>query len=351
MILSMSEGYVKSQRDVNVNEYVSLMSPEDAYRHIPSKCSDHVLNSRKVIQNIMDGLDNRKIVIIGPCSIHDPEAAIDYARRLRILSQQYSNKLFIIMRTYFEKPRTITGWKGLLYDPKMDGTNDINLGITIVRQLLSDINEIGVPCACEFLDPNMPQYYADFISWGAIGARTTESQIHRQMASGLSCPIGFKNSTSGSVKYPIYSMKSCSVSHTFPGIDTKGKACVVNTRGNKYCHIVLRGSDKGPNYHTVKDVVEELEINKLPKNRVMIDCSHGNSNKCHITQMKVWSDINQNYLSNNGLLGIMVESNILDGSCDISECNNHSNHGRSVTDKCIGWEETRDLLEQTHNAL
>ena len=347
----MSEGYENPQRDVNVNEYVSLMSPQDAYREVPSKCSDHVLNSRKVIQNIMDGLDNRKIVVIGPCSIHDPEAALDYAKRLYQLSKQYSDKLFIVMRTYFEKPRTITGWKGLLYDPYMDSTNDINLGIIIVRQLLSDINEIGLPCACEFLDPNMPQYYADFISWGAIGARTTESQIHRQMASGLSCPIGFKNSTSGSVKYPIYSIKSCAATHTFPGIDTNGRACVVNTKGNKYCHIVLRGSDKGPNYHTVQEVIEELKTNNLPKNRIMIDCSHGNSNKCHINQINVWNDINQNYLTSHGVLGIMIESNILGGNCNISECKESINRGRSVTDKCIDWEATTRLLEQTYKAL
>ena len=346
----MSQSCV-SQRDVNVNEYVSLMSPADAYRQVPSKCSQHVLNSRKVIQNIMDGHDNRKIVIIGPCSIHDPEAAIDYANRLYELSKQYADKLFIVMRTYFEKPRTITGWKGLLYDPDMNGSNDINLGITIVRQLLSDINEIGLPCACEFLDPNMPQYYADFISWGAIGARTTESQIHRQMASGLSCPIGFKNSTSGSVKYPIYSMKSCAAAHTFPGIDTQGRACVVKTKGNPYCHIVLRGSDKGSNYHTIEDVTGELEKSGLPKNRIMIDCSHGNSNKCHLTQMKVWEDVNNNYLRNPGVLGIMIESNILEGNCSIDVCTDACNRGRSVTDKCIGLEQTEVLLEHTYKAL
>lgn len=333
-------------QDINVQCYIRLPSPKEIQDSV--QCSaeiiQHIHDSRQTIMNIIDGLDRRMLLIIGPCSIHDTEAAVDYARRLKGYADLYQGQLFIVMRTYFEKPRTITGWKGLLYDPDMDGTDDIARGIITVRKLLIDINAIGLPCACEFLDPNMPQYYADLISWGAIGARTTESQVHRQLASGLSCPIGFKNSTSGSITFPLNSIKSCSQPHSFPGIDMDGQACIIRTLGNKYCQLVLRGSDQGPNYHMIRDIAQEMPISGR---RIVIDCSHGNSGKCHAKQIKVWLDVIEHYLREPALAGIMVESNILSGSCSISDSRLKENYGRSVTDKCIGWDDTRTLIRMS----
>jgi 3-deoxy-7-phosphoheptulonate synthase len=339
-------------RDTNISSYVSLPSPQAMTELISSDTVEsHVHDSRQTIMNIMDGTDKRKILIIGPCSIHDIDMAITYARRLHSLASQYKDTLFVVMRTYFEKPRTITGWKGLLYDPDMDDSGNIDLGIKKVRQLLVNINQIGLPCACEFLDPNMPQYYADLISWGAIGARTTESQVHRQLASGLSCPIGFKNSTSGSIKYPINSIKSCGEPHSFPGIDMTGHACIINTFGNRYCHLVLRGSDSGPNYHIVKKVAEQLYDAGLPSRRVMVDCSHDNSGKCHLRQKQVWEEMIRDHLLETSLIGLMVESNILEGSCSIEESLRADNWGRSVTDKCIGWNDTEKMVAMMAKAV
>jgi len=252
-----------------------LPSPNEVFTQQPQLLHiiNHVTWSRNTISDIISGKDKRKLLIIGPCSIHDVHAAKAYAVRLQALQNAVSEKIFIVMRTYFEKPRTITGWKGLLYDPTRDGRNDIIRGIEIVRDFLYCINEMGIPCACEFLDPNMPQYYSDLISWGAIGARTTESQVHRQLASGLSCPVGFKNSTSGSVKYPINSIRSCAQPHTFPGIDYDGRACIINTKGNPSCHIILRGSDKGPNYHELDSVHKQLQTDVHEHHGIVIDCS------------------------------------------------------------------------------
>jgi len=339
-------------RDTNVASYVSLPSPQTMAELISAEIVEkHVHDSRQTIMNIMDGHDKRKLLIIGPCSIHDVDMAVAYARRLRVLAEQYKDTLFMVMRTYFEKPRTITGWKGLLYDPDIDDSGNIEFGIKRVRQLLVDINQIGLPCACEFLDPNMPQYYADLISWGAIGARTTESQVHRQLASGLSCPVGFKNSTSGSIKYPIHSIRSCAEPHSFPGIDMTGHACIINTFGNRYCHVVLRGSDSGPNYHSVDKVAEQLYENGLLSRRVMVDCSHDNSGKCHIRQKEVWKEMIRDYLSNASLIGLMVESNILEGSCSIEDSRHTDNWGRSVTDKCIGWSDTEEMVSMMAGAM
>lgn len=338
--------------DINVKSYVELPTPQQIVNEISAeKVEQHVYDSRQTIMNIIDGTDKRKLLIIGPCSIHDTQAAMEYAKRLKILSDKHNDKIFIVMRTYFEKPRTITGWKGLLYDPDRNDTNDINRGICVVRSLLVNINSMGLPCACEFLDPNMPQYYADLISWGAIGARTTESQVHRQLASGLSCPVGFKNSTSGSVKYPINSIKSCAKPHSFPGINMSGKACVISTHGNKHCHLVLRGSDHGPNYHEIGVVAETLVEAGLPARRIMIDCSHGNSGKCHVMQKHVWKTINHDYLHTEALVGIMIESNILEGNCDINDADKPENYGRSVTDKCIDWHDTVELVQNMSNSI
>lgn len=342
------------EQDQNIMSYHVLPSPASVCVSTTNILT-HVQDSRTVIQNILNGKDHRLLLIIGPCSIHDTSAAIEYAINLHQWAQDHQDKVFIVMRTYFEKPRTITGWKGLLYDPDMDGSYNIEKGIHTVRDCLLNINKLGLPCACEFLDPNMPQYYSDLISWGAIGARTTESQIHRQMASGLSCPIGFKNSTSGSVKYPIHSIKSCSVSHVFPGIDHAGRACIIRTRGNPYCHVVLRGSEDGPNYDldSVLEVAKALEDHHLPHNRIVIDCSHGNSAKCHMNQKKVWKEIVDNHLIQQPIpiTGLMVESFLKEGNCKMDESKDLENYGCSITDKCISWEHTKEMLDYTYGAL
>ena len=336
--------------DTHVTSYTMLPTPAEVRKN-SRDVELFVQSSRQTIQNIIDGTDERKILIVGPCSIHEVGAAQEYALRLAVLADAVKDRIFIVMRTYFEKPRTIRGWKGLLYDPDMDGRGDIESGIHEVRKLLTAVNSLGVPCACEFLDPNMPQYYADMISWGAIGARTTESQVHRQLASGLSCPVGFKNSTSGSCKYPINSIHACNEPHTFPGINHEGRAAIIRTTGNPYCHVVLRGSDTGPNYDTIDEVATQLHASGLSTHRVMIDCSHGNSNKCHLQQKVVWHNIIKEHIHNIALIGLMIESNILDDNCSISECKEACNYGRSVTDKCINWEDTKAMVYQTYEAL
>lgn len=336
--------------DEHIEEYMVLPSPDEIAEIMPTteEICAHVHRSRETIQNIMNNEDDRLLLVIGPCSIHDIKAALEYAKRLHAWAEEHKDRVYVVMRTYFEKPRTITGWKGMLYDPDRDGSYDIYKGLLSVRSCLIQINALGLPCACEFLDPNMPQYYADLISWGAIGARTTESQVHRQMASGLSCPIGFKNSTSGSVAYPINSIKSCAQPHVFPGIDRKGRAAIVKTTGNHYCHLILRGSDHGPNYQHIDHVANHLVTAELPP-KIMIDCSHGNSGKCHIAQKKVWKEVIEQ--GHEALMGIMVESFLLDGNCQLDECSLERNFGRSVTDRCISWEDTEILLDDTYMVL
>jgi 3-deoxy-7-phosphoheptulonate synthase len=332
--------------DENISSYVMLPSPKEMMStiYVPANVQQQIIEYRQTIRNILDGIDKRLLLIIGPCSIHDPRAAFAYAQKLSTWAKEHNDTVFVVMRTYFEKPRTIMGWKGLLYDPDMNDSYDITKGIVTVRACLLQINGVyNLPCACEFLDPNMPQYYADLISWGAIGARTTESQVHRQMASGLSCPIGFKNSTSGSVKYPIDSIKSCAYKHIFPGINYDGRACVIKTKGNPYCHIILRGSDHGPNYNDVDDVSRLLDEAGLPKHRIMVDCAHGNSDKCHIKQKEVWRSVIDNRSPN--LVGIMIESFLEEGNCSIELSKNK--FGCSITDKCIGWDDTLELLNYT----
>lgn len=334
--------------DINVDAYLPLPTPREIATSTSLRVQENVARSRAIVRNIIDGVDKRKLVIIGPCSLHDVKSALEYANKLSLL-QLALPELFFVMRTYFEKPRTITGWKGMLYDPDRDGSYNMEKGIRMVRAVLLTINDLGVPCACEFLDPNMPQYYADLISWGAIGARTTESQVHRQLASGLSCPVGFKNSTSGSVEYPINSVKSCSQCHVFPGIDYNGKACVIKTKGNKYCHLVLRGSDHGPNF-SAEDVLEVkqrlIAAGHNPDN-ILIDCSHGNSGKCHLKQLDVIDAV----ISRNDVMGIMVESYLLSGRCELDTCDEEENYGRSVTDKCISWDQTVSLMYKYNDLI
>jgi len=311
---------------------------------ITEPCQQLIHATRHAISQILHGHDPRLLVIIGPCSIHDTAAAVEYATRLKPLREKYQDRLEIVMRTYFEKPRTIVGWKGLINDPHLDGSHDINHGLVVARQLLSDINALGVPTATEFLDMVTGQYIADLISWGAIGARTTESQIHREMASALSCPVGFKNGTDGNCKIAMDAVRAAQVSHLFLSPDKQGQMSVYQTRGNPDGHVILRGG-KEPNYQTkyVKACQEALAALSL-SDRMVIDCSHGNCLKQHKRQLEVASDIAEQLSHpNHGIAGVMVESFLVEGRQDW-QGNGNDRYGQSITDACLGWEDTEQLL-------
>ena len=300
--------------NTNVESQTVLDTPAGIKAELPltAQAERTVIDGRHISQDILDRRDHRLIVVVGPCSIHDPAAAMDYARRLKALSDEVGDTLYIVMRVYFEKPRTTTGWKGLINDPHMNDSFDIDAGLRLARKLLTDINELGLPTGTEALDPISPQYLGDLISWSAIGARTTESQTHREMASGLSTPVGFKNGTDGSLTVAINALQSVSKPHSFLGIDQGGQVAVIRTRGNAYGHMVLRGGDKGPNYDsvTVALVEKELEKAKLPCN-VVIDCSHANSNKDHNLQPLVMNDcVHQILEGNKSIVGVMLESHV-----------------------------------------
>ena len=318
---------------------------------ITDEIASVVSNSRKSIENILDGKDERILVVVGPCSIHDEAACLEYAKRLKKLSDEVNNTLLLVMRVYFEKPRTTVGWKGLINDPNLDGTYDIENGLKRARNFFLEVNKLGLGCGTEFLDPISPQYYADLVSWGAIGARTTESQTHRQMASGLSMPIGFKNSTAGDCQIAADAIVSCGSEHSFLGIDNDGKASIIHTTGNKYCHIILRVG-KVPNYEEsyVKEAKELLTNNSLPAN-IIVDCSHGNSNKDHKRQPIVFeSVINQRNKGNKNIVGIMLESHINEGN---QKLNNPADldYGVSITDACIDWNTTEKILLEANKKL
>ena len=287
---------MESLNNININKFDYLITPKDLINDIPSnnKINKFVKDSRQTIKNILNKIDDRLLIIIGPCSIHDPIAALDYATKLKKISEEFKDELFIVMRTYFEKPRTTIGWKGLINDPDLNGTYNINKGLHIARKLLVDINNLNLPCSIEFLDTISPQYTSDLISWGAIGARTTECQLHRELTSGLSMPIGFKNGTNGNIKIALDAIECSKEPHNFLGIDEEGKASIIQTKGNKNCHIILRGSTEKPNYY-IDDIIETsfcmYKRNILPN--IMIDCSHGNSQKNYKNQSKIIK-----YLSN-----------------------------------------------------
>ncbi len=300
--------------DLNIASFTALVTPSQLKKELPvsETVSSHVAESRDIIKNIMDGKDHRLAIVIGPCSIHDPEAALDYAKRLKALAEKLDDTLYIIMRAYFEKPRTTVGWKGLINDPNLDGTFDIDKGIRVGRKLLIDLSELGLPLATEALDPISPQYIQDLISWSAIGARTTESQTHREMASGLSGPVGFKNGTDGGLTVAINAMQSVSHPHSFLGINENGEVSIVNTKGNGYGHLVLRGGNGLPNYDAANIALSEeaLTSAKLMHN-IMVDCSHENSSKKPERQVTVAEDSTQQILDgNNSIMGLMIESNI-----------------------------------------
>lgn len=344
--------------NINVASKDVLITPAELKRGLPMSESarEQVTHSRQVIQEILDHRDPRVFVVVGPCSIHDPEAAMDYARRLRSLAEELSDTLYIVMRVYFEKPRTTVGWKGLINDPYMDDSFKIEEGLRIGRRLLLDVLELGLPTATEALDPISPQYLQDLISWSAIGARTTESQTHREMASGLSSPVGFKNGTDGGFEVAINALKSAAKPHRFLGINSEGKVSVYATRGNRYGHIVLRGGSAGPNYDSVHVKLCEAALTKagLPLN-IMIDTSHANSNKQPELQPLVVENVgNQILEGNRSIVGLMVESNLEPGNQSIPEDLSQLQYGVSVTDGCIGWGETeaalRKLREQIRGA-
>ena len=346
--------------DRNVKDYQTLMSPRQLLTDLPrtDAMTQTVQHGRAAIRNILDGTDSRKFVIVGPCSIHDAELAHDYAVKLKEVSDAVSDRLVIIVRSYFEKPRTSLGWKGLIYDPHLNGAGDIKDGLYICRRILMDNLEIGLPGATEYLETFTPQYNSDLVSWAAIGARTTESPQHRQLASGLSMPVGFKNSTQGDISVAVNAILSSNGEHSFLGIDGYGAPSVVRTTGNPYTHIVMRGSNTGANYdsQSVQDVQAMLTEEDLPPN-VVIDCSHGNSEKDYSKQPIVFEDIlKQIRDGNDGIVGIMLESNINAGSqkipSDLTGFDKSTlEYGVSVTDSCIDWETTASLLKEAHKSL
>jgi len=339
--------------DIRINKIKDLLPPIALLERFPStqNASKSVFEGREAIHNIFNGQDDRLLVVIGPCSIHDPKAALEYGERLVKLRETYKDSLEIVMRVYFEKPRTTVGWKGLINDPYMDNSFKLNDGLRIGRKLLLDLNELGLPTAGEFLDMITPQYMADFMCWGAIGARTTESQVHRELASGLSCPVGFKNGTDGTIKVAIDAIGSASAPHHFLSVTKFGHSAIVETTGNTDCHIILRGG-KTTNYDagSVKTVSEQLDSVGL-NNKIMIDFSHANSSKKFENQMLVSNDVSEQIAQGNlGIFGVMVESHLVEGRQDLVD-GEAKVYGQSITDACIGWNDTEKLLAQLSDAV
>jgi 3-deoxy-7-phosphoheptulonate synthase len=335
--------------DLRVSRIIRLSSPKSLKEQLPvdEKMAKTVITGRREVENILTGKDSRMLVIVGPCSIHDTDAAFEYAKKLSALRTELQDDLCIIMRVYFEKPRTTVGWKGFINDPHLDDTYDIVHGLYYARKLLLDINAIGLPAATEFLDPITPQYVADAVSWAAIGARTIESQTHRQMASGLSMPVGFKNSTDGRLNVAIDAIRSAMHPHSFLGIDQDGQSSVITTKGNPFGHLVLRGGDK-PNYDAESITLAESWIAKGGlEQSILVDCSHANSGKKHEQQLKVWENIlRQKTDGNTSIAGVMIESNICGGNQPFPEDPDKLRYGVSITDECISWEETERMLRE-----
>lgn len=340
--------------NINILNIDPIIIPKKLLDDLPitDKIYNNVINIRNEIVNIMENKDDRIIVVVGPCSIHDIHAAIEYAMKLNKIKTYLSKNLLIIMRTYFEKPRTIIGWKGLINDPFLNNSYDINIGLYMARKLLIDINNLGLPVGVEFLDTISPQYIADLVSWGAIGARTTESQLHRELVSGLSMPIGFKNNTSGNINVAIDAINSASNSHNFLGLNENGIASIVITKGNKNCHIIHRGGNNKTNYdkQSIENTSKILNKKKL-YNKVMIDCSHANSNKNYKNQ-KIVIDYLCNLLNTgyDNIMGVMIESNLYEGKQKLDNYS-HLKYGVSVTDSCIGWEETEKILYKLYESV
>ena len=339
--------------DLRIKEIKELTPPSHVLREfgLTEKAAKTVSETRQEIHRVLHGADNRLVVIAGPCSIHDVKAAKEYAARLAGLRQKLGRDLLIVMRVYFEKPRTTVGWKGLINDPRLDGSFSINEGLRVARQLLLDLNESGVPVGCEFLDMITPQYIADLVSWGAIGARTTESQVHRELASGLSCPVGFKNGTDGNIRIAVDAIRAAQAPHHFLSVTKGGHSAIVSTTGNEDCHIILRGG-KAPNYDAANvDAAAKGLAQAGMAARVMIDFSHGNSSKNPQKQVDVGHDVaGQIGEGDERIFGIMLESHLKPGRQDLLP-GKALQYGVSITDGCIGWEDTQALLERTAEAV
>lgn len=345
----------KKLENLNVASQEQLITPEALKAELPlsDKAADTVASGRQAIYDIMDGKDKRLFIVVGPCSIHDPEAAREYASRLAKLADEVSDTLLLVMRVYFEKPRTTVGWKGLINDPHLNDTFDIEQGLHIGRRLLLDINEMGLPAATEALDPISPQYLQDTIAWSAIGARTTESQTHREMSSGLSMAIGFKNGTDGNLDVAVNAMNSVSHPHSFLGIDQQGRGAIIRTKGNNYGHVVLRGGGGKPNYDSVNVALCERALEKAGlRKSIMVDCSHANSNKDPGIQPLVMQDVTRQIIEgNDSIQSLMVESNINWGNQSIPENLEDLKYGVSITDACIDWETTEKAIREMREKL
>lgn len=341
--------------DTHIQRSQVLLTPEDIKTKLPLSdvAETTVCRFRKQIENILDGTDSRKFIVVGPCSIHDLKAALEYAQKLKLLAEKVSDRLLLIMRVYFEKPRTTVGWKGLINDPDMDDSFNIEKGLLLARQILLQVTELGLPTATEALDPIVPQYISELIAWSAIGARTIESQTHREIASGLSMPVGLKNGTNGSIDVAINAMKAAREPHNFLGINAMGQVSIFTTTGNPYAHVILRGGGGKVNYDaaSVKSVEELLIAEDLPP-RIVIDCSHGNSNKDHRRQGEVLGNtIEQIGNGNTSIVGMMLESHLQEGNQAIPSDLKDLKYGISVTDKCLSWEETERIILEAHAAL
>ncbi|MGD8783079.1 MAG: 3-deoxy-7-phosphoheptulonate synthase AroG [Thioalkalispiraceae bacterium] len=339
--------------DLRILDIKEVSPPSQLHAELPitDQASETICAARNAIHHILHGQDDRFLVIIGPCSIHDPKAALEYAKKLVTAREKFKNDLLIVMRVYFEKPRTTVGWKGLINDPDLDDSYHINKGLRIARELLLNINNMGMPAATEYLDLVTPQYVADLISWGAIGARTTESQVHRELASGLSCPVGFKNGTDGTLKIAVDAIRAASRPHHFLSLTKAGHSAIFSTAGNDDCHIILRGGKK-PNYDaaSVEKASQELEAAKLPA-RLMIDFSHANSSKQHQKQVEVADDVaGQIAAGDKRIIGAMIESHLKAGRQDVIP-GKELEYGKSITDACISWNESEKILETLAQAV
>ena len=341
----MSDQFLEN---LNIDSFETLVSPDRLKEEMPlsDEGRSEIMQARNSVKGILDREDHRLFLVVGPCSIHDPKAALDYAERLKTLAEQVQDTLFLVMRVYFEKPRTTTGWKGLVNDPHLDDSFRIQEGLHIGRRLLLDLTSLGLPTSTEALDPISPQYLQDLISWSAIGARTTESQTHREMASGLSSAVGFKNGTDGGLSVAINALNSVSSPHRFLGINSRGEVAVIHTRGNAHAHVVLRGGSLGPNYDSVHIALceQELERANLPSN-IMVDCSHANSNKDYHLQPLVLENVTEQMVTGNrSVIGAMLESNIESGNQAIPSDLSELRYGVSVTDACIDWDTTEKSI-------
>jgi 3-deoxy-7-phosphoheptulonate synthase len=341
--------------DVNIEEFIPLVTPAELKTELPlsEAAYNTVLHGRTTIQNILDGKDKRLFIVIGPCSIHDVAAAHEYADRLATLAKEIDDTIFVVMRVYFEKPRTTVGWKGLINDPDMNDSFDIQKGLRMARKLLLDLNEKGLPCATEALDPNTPQYMQDLISWSAIGARTTESQTHREMSSGLSCPVGFKNGTDGGMTVAVNAMQAVKAGHSFLGLSADGKVSIIKSKGNPYAHVVLRGGSDGPNYDETAVAQAENELAKgKTSGKIMIDTSHANSGKDPYLQPMVIKNVAEQIRNGNqSIIGLMIESHLKGGNQSLTSNLDDLEYGKSITDGCLDWESTVAALHNLRDEI